>query len=96
MLDSLTQARAELGARSVFVRHVVTGEGGSCIAAARVARRAPFPYVAGSRKLEADWQIRSTPTMWLVDAQGVALLHVEGRPPMEALLENIDDQINGP
>lgn len=90
LLARLEGLREDLGERRIAVHHLVTGEGDSCMAASRVARRASFAYGAASRRVEQAWRVRSTPTLWLVDADGTALLYVEGEPASGALIEAID------
>lgn len=93
LLARLDAMRADVAKARIAVVHLVTGQGTTCLDAASVGRRAPFPYSPASRQVEANWGVRSTPTMWLVDCENIARLYVEGEPGEDALLGAIDDVV---
>ena len=86
MIDALDNDKANLQAARIEVVQAVLDTGGQCLAAARVARKASFPYAAITAAQEQQWEIRSTPTSWLVDNTGEAILYVEGIVDLETLL----------
>lgn len=95
MLAELSANTTALEARGIRVRHVVTQTGGSCVLAARVGRRAPFPYHATTDASEARWAIRSTPTLWIT-RRGKTSIYVEGEVSIRELLELSSDERASP
>jgi len=86
-LEELARHRDELVRRKIAVLNAVTGADGSCVAAARVGRRAPFPYAATSSDLDATWAVRSTPTSWVLGpGQAEVVLYIEGELNTKELL----------
>ncbi|TXD36768.1 hypothetical protein FRC96_08565 [Lujinxingia vulgaris] len=95
LLTRLDAQRADFAKARIAVIHLVTGQGTTCIDAARVGRRASVPYGAASRQVEANWGVRSTPTMWLVDCENIARLYVEGEPEEDALFGAMGESLGG-
>lgn len=85
VLGEFAENAMMLSEQGVGVRHLVTQSDGSCLDAARVGRRAPFVYHALNANEEADWAIRSTPTLWVIRGDR-ALLYIEGEVTVEELL----------
>jgi|SRR5690554_6098586 len=90
LLAGLDAMHANFAKERIAVVHLVTGQGDACIDAARVGRRASFPYGAATRQVQAAWRVRSTPTIWLVDCENIARLYVEGEPQTSFVMEAID------
>lgn len=85
----------ELEAAKVLVVHVVTDTAGSCLEAARVARRVPFPYSTVNADGEAQWRIRSTPTLYLVDPKTETVrLYIEGEMTTKEILEQVSAHVS--
>ena len=91
MLEQVTGAAPALRARNIAVLHVITETQGSCFAAARAGRRAPFRYAAIDEDEQDRWAVRSTPTVWLLGPQGQhTIRYVEGTWTVAELWEWID------
>ena len=95
LLPRLDAQRADFAKARIAVVHLVTGQGTTCLEAASVGRRASYPYSPASRQVEANWGVRSTPTMWLVDCENIARLYVEGEPGEDALLGAMVEALGG-
>lgn len=93
LLTRLDANHADFTKERIAVVHLVTGQGTTCLDAARVGRRASFPYSPASRQVEANWGVRSTPTMWLVDCKNIARLYVEGEPEEDALFRAMEEVV---
>ena len=86
LLGVLARASKRLTRERVAVVHVVTDTRGSCLEAARVARRAPFAYGAVDASTQDLWAVRSTPTVWILgDGATMATVYVEGEVREEQL-----------
>lgn len=86
LLGALSGEARRLEREGVAVVHVVTDTQGSCLEAARVARRAPFAYAAIDGGPQATWAVRSTPTVWILGKGGTeARVYVEGEVPLAEL-----------
>ena len=91
MVQTLLTQRGALRQRGADVMQIVTQSDGRCLEAARSAARVALPFAAATEQEQASWQVRSTPTLWIVwpDRQ----LYVEGEldwPDLWALLRDDD------